>query len=414
MGGRLKIGASRKRQRRAVLCMASPAHSLAGAADPSATGAAVLAAPRLLMQAPESLRSTFVAGSYTTVAHAALLALLLVAALLAPPELIERVIPVEIVRPDPPIELPGSNLEPAPAGPKAVGALRPSAAAMMGGPSLTAEQAEALRRAALEAARRAAQQMQLEADREQIALPAQVERREVHADSLAARAAAAASPSPLADTPDLHAAAIDPVELSALEIDTSGPRQIDTSELGDLSPAQALDILNEFGTPEYNGSIDPSSADLQGALRAHRSGSGVGRGSGSGVDTGVSGDFGGSGGGDGLGSGNGSGGTGTAVGVARCMESGYVQRYVSMLSERTFGRWDVPKGAPADAQVVLRFALDAAGMVGEIEVVSASNDALGDSARLALRSAAPFPPMDDNIRCLAGRSLISTFDVPSQ
>jgi TonB family protein len=64
--------------------------------------------------------------------------------------------------------------------------------------------------------------------------------------------------------------------------------------------------------------------------------------------------------------------------------------------------------------VVLRFRLDPAGMTNNVDVVKVADEALGESAMQALQSAAPFPPMDDNNRCLTAKPIIGTFKVPSR
>ncbi len=46
-----------------------------------------------------------------------------------------------------------------------------------------------------------------------------------------------------------------------------------------------------------------------------------------------------------------------------------------------------------------------AGAARDVEVVSAANETLGDSAMRALRSASPFPPMDGASRCLADKRI---------
>ena len=75
-------------------------------------------------------------------------------------------------------------------------------------------------------------------------------------------------------------------------------------------------------------------------------------------------------------------------------------------------RWQVPEGIPANLKTVLRFQLDQAGSARKVEVVTSDDPRLGRSAQQAPQAASPFPPMDDNNRCLAGRSLTGTFRNP--
>jgi TonB family protein len=62
--------------------------------------------------------------------------------------------------------------------------------------------------------------------------------------------------------------------------------------------------------------------------------------------------------------------------------------------------------------VVLRFSIDPAGTASRVELVSAPDSRLGESAVTALRSASPFDPMPDRVRCLAGSPLVATFRNP--
>ncbi len=375
--------------------------SFAGAA-PAAAGLA----PSLLMAEPAGRGAALISCSISSLIHVALLAALLTAALLAPVELIEKIIPVEIVHEIQPVELPGSNEEPAPAGPKAVGPVRPSAAALAAARALTPEQAEALRQAALEAARKAIEALELEA-RQQIAQPTRIEHRDIQAQSLAARAVAVREQPQAVDVDDLQAIEIDPADLAALELDLAGPRTIDSKSLADLSVPEAFAVRSALRQTDYSSAVSASEIGRGGDFAR-----GYGE-AGTGVDTGVSVTYAGGGGaGDGIG-GGGSGGEGSAVGVVRCLESGFVQRYQHMLEDRTLRRWTVPDGVPPNTRVRLRFTIDAAGMVSDVEPVEGQDEALAESARLALLSAAPFPPMDDGNRCLAGRALISTFSVPA-
>jgi hypothetical protein len=402
MSQQLRIKKRRKpsRPRLDFGAAAAPAFAVAG------SGNAVATAPRLVLTEPEGLRDTLVTGSISAALHAAVLLGLVLAALLAPEELIEIIIPVEIIKDIEPVELPGSNAEPAPAGPKAVGAMRPSAAAMASA-SLTPAEAEALRQAALEAARKAVKNMEQEAARP-TALPTQLERRDVQAESLAARAAAAESPATVIDVSDMQAIQIDPADLAALDIDLTGPQQIDVSNIPEMSAPEAFAVLSELGAPQYEGS-SVSASSVSSASTAGRSyGSG-----GSGVDTGVASEWSGAGGsGSGVG-GGGTGGTGTATGVVRCLESAYVDRYLEVVKDRTDRHWRVPEGVIPGTRVVLRFDLDAAGMATQVEVLETQDDLLGRSAMQALLSAAPFPPMDANNRCLADKRIKQTFTVPA-
>jgi len=62
--------------------------------------------------------------------------------------------------------------------------------------------------------------------------------------------------------------------------------------------------------------------------------------------------------------------------------------------------------------VTLRFNLDAAGSASRVSLVDATDNALGASAVDALRSAAPFPPMPSDARCLSQVPIVATFSNP--
>jgi hypothetical protein len=345
------------------------------------------------------------AALFSTGLHALFLAGLLAAAALAPPELVERVIPVQLMPPRPAVELPGTLAEPAPAGPRAVGIRRPNAAALAAAEQqLTPEQAAALRAAALEVARRSIQSLQLEAERAP-ELPAQIARRPVEAERLAARAAAAISAERVLEVENFENIAIDPEDLAALDLDLAAPRKIDPIHLGDLSAAEALRVLENIEPSEYSGRLASGAAPAADAPATVEAGM---------LDLRLTDGYpGGPGGGDGgAGAGAGSGGQGEVVGAVRCLESAPVQRYLGHVQRRTRKRWTVPAGIERDARVVLHFSLNRAGMARDMEAMKGRDAILAESAIQALRSASPFPPMNDANRCLADKRIVLTFTVP--
>ena len=123
MQGQLAIRPRRRTRRRAIAIQGSPL--AAAGATSGGTG------PTLSFFSWEDTRNQRLSAIYSLGLHLAVLMGLVLAALLAPPEIIEKIIPVALVRPPEPIELPGTNAEPAPAGPKAVGARRPANAAAL-------------------------------------------------------------------------------------------------------------------------------------------------------------------------------------------------------------------------------------------------------------------------------------------
>jgi len=117
--------------------------------------------------------------------------------------------------------------------------------------------------------------------------------------------------------------------------------------------------------------------------------------------------------GDGLFGGNVPGGTGTAVASkSSCMERPAVQSYLVDVRNRTMERWVLPPGVDAGRRVTLRFHLDVAGSASKVAIVTAEDNALGASAVDALRAAAPFPTMPEEVRCLARVPIVGTFSNP--
>ncbi len=391
--------------------------------------------PRLGLAEPEEQKRRLLAGGFVAFGHAAILALMFAIAALAPPEFVESVIPVALI-PMPkaipevaPLELPGSNAEPAPAGPKQVGAQRANAAALASAQSLTPTQAAALRRDALDAAARAIEPVNVESAAVP-SLPTEITRRDVQAETVTARAAAALAPTQAVDVRAVAPVKIDAAQLAATPRDLAGPRAIDPASLTDLSTRDALaglDSAADSDTARFDGSVTAGSLATTGAVSGSTTGSRVAVG----IDTGVSGAWASAGGSSGAGSASGSGsgtagndaaggagtgGTGDSVGTLRCLESPAVQRYLERVQQRTSQRWRVPADVPDDTAVVLRFELDAAGMANHVESRSEASDAsvLANSARQALLSAAPFAPLDASSRCLTDKRIVLTFTVPTR
>jgi TonB family protein len=94
------------------------------------------------------------------------------------------------------------------------------------------------------------------------------------------------------------------------------------------------------------------------------------------------------------------------------MELPAVQSYLVDVRNRTLERWVLPPGVDAGSKVTLRFQLDVAGSASRVSIVAAQDNALGASAVDALRAAAPFQPMSDEVRCLARVPIVGTFSNP--
>jgi hypothetical protein len=117
--------------------------------------------------------------------------------------------------------------------------------------------------------------------------------------------------------------------------------------------------------------------------------------------------------GEGLIAGNTPGGTGTSTEPEKsCLGRPAVKSYLADIESRTMQRWVLPPGVDADRKVTLRLQLDVAGSASRVSTASAEDNALAASAIDALRAASPFPPMSEEVRCLAGRGIIATFSNP--
>jgi TonB family protein len=105
-------------------------------------------------------------------------------------------------------------------------------------------------------------------------------------------------------------------------------------------------------------------------------------------------------------------GTTAPVTSTSCVQNPAVQSYLLEVEKRTLERWVLPPGVDAGSKVTLRFQLDVAGSASRVSIVAAQDNALGASAVDALRAAAPFPSMSDEIRCLAQVQIVGTFSNP--
>lgn len=96
-----------------------------------------------------------------------------------------------------------------------------------------------------------------------------------------------------------------------------------------------------------------------------------------------------------------------------CVGRDAVQDYMQTIKQRVMARWALPAGAQGNQSVELRFTLDLAGSASSIGIVRAPDPLLGKSALTALRSASPFNQMPKGVRCLAGQPIIATFSNPT-
>ncbi len=205
----------------------------------------------------------------------------------------------------------------------------------------------------------------------------------------ARRSVSAATTSPVAVAP-VAPALRGPIEVNAPTGPSVGPRAVQGGDTMGLAAPGAL------GTGSSVRSGIASDRDVAGAASGPRLAN---------VNTRV---------GDSLwGAGPGGEGTGGGIGLEECEARAEVQAYMAQIHDRMLSRWALPPDTPANQTVILSFKLDVAGSATNVQFVSADNPALGKSAADALRSAAPFPPMSDRVRCLSRTPLRAEFRNPS-
>ena len=326
---------------------------------------------------------TFLTGS--ALLHAAGFAVLVILASLAP-AIEEHVIPVQLLKEETPPPPPPPD-EPA-AAPKAVAMRRdlPFAPAVQAvapqivNPRIIAEAKPAV----------AAEVLKMDALSASTAAPADIQARTAVVEHVSVLSSAArAEVSPI----DVHQAAGPAVR---------GPTRADGPIGPSVGPRKVAATGTTMGTgPSQIGSGNGSSVK-EGVLSDRDV---VGSPDGAlvvSVDTAI---------GEGLRAGNTPGGTGTAANPS-CLEQPAVKSYLEEVRRRTYERWVLPPGVDAGRKVTLRFHIDVAGSASKVSIVSAEDNALGASAVDALRAAAPFPPMSEEVRCLAGQRIKGTFSNP--
>lgn len=336
--------------------------------------------PAEVMPEPEGGRAKLVSTAISVLLHASLAGGLLLAAWLAPPEMVEEIIEITRLQ-----DLQEPAREEAAPAPRVIaessGRFDPAPMALapqVVNPAVVKRAAPAV----------AARKLDVETV-SPVQAPREVERAtRVVEQARAYESRASASASPVAV--DSQAPAIrGPVEVKAPAGVRSGPRQVVSrgSTVGTGGP-QAL------GTGSSVREGIESGRDVLGGEEGVRASVNMSVGSG----------------------GRGTGGTGGGPGgvsAADCLRRPEVASYMEHIKSRVLRRWILPTGAAGNLEVTLRFSLDPAGTANRVEFIASQNDELGESAAKAMRSASPFDPMSDRVRCLAGTPLVATFRNPT-
>jgi TonB family protein len=353
---------------------------------PAGGDAAALAAayPGFSEPDPEGSKRRWITGSLAAMLHFGALGFLILMASLAP-KIHEELIPVQLLKDEPPPEV-----KPA-AAPKALAERRPlpfnpqvqSIKPQIVNPAIVAEAAPAI----------AADALQMDAVNSataptQIASASKVVVERVSTVNSVARATAAA-----VDVANVGVPAVrGPKKIDAPVGPSVGPRQV-TAATVSPSIGTALQIGSGRGSSVAEGVI--SNRDVVGSPDGALVVS---------VDTAV---------GDGFLRGTAASGEGSSVvSLSACMERPEVRTYLAAIKDRTLDRWVLPPGVASDKRVTLRFRIDSAGSASNVSVVRAEDNALGASAVDALRAASPFPPMPESVRCLTRVPIVGTFSNP--
>lgn len=322
---------------------------------------------------PEDRRAVLISGALSALLHLLLIAAIALIGYYAQ-KAVEEVIPVVIF--NEPVELPGTN-EPVPLpAPRMLSAPIANAVPLAMEPSTLA----------------AIPAPVVEAPSLDTTAPSALDLAEISSQPLAAQAEISPTPS-AADIKDVQPLDITAADLVAPEVELSGPKETASRTPTDLAAPQAFARLADVDTAQYQGAIAAvPNAEVPGAESG-----------GSFVATGVAAEF--------LAAGV-VGGDPNALAAVPCLQSAYVVRYQNLIDERTTSRFEIPYGASPEDFVRIRIAVDQSGSLVTLEVVEASDDEFADNAMTALRSAAPFPPLNDNNRCLTEKTFILNFNYP--
>lgn len=343
-----------------------------------AAAAADVEFPGIAIPDPEGGRGRLISGGISLLLHGVAIGAIILAAWLAPEEMVEEII--EITR----IEEEVATEEPAPA---------PRVLAESFGrydPAPMAVPAQVVSPAVVQRAAPVISAEQLQIDTvNPIQAPREVQRASRQVETARAyQSVAQVTTAPL--TIDASAPAIrGPVELQAPSGIQAGPRQVARGSSVGIADPSALGS----GSSVREGIA--SNRDVLGAKTGVRArvnwavGDSNMRGSG----------------GDGTGPGG--------ISWDQCMGRPEVQAYMQHIKTRVLNRWVLPPSVGADHAVTLRFTLDPAGTANRVVFVSSDDKVLGASAVRAMRSASPFDQMTDRVRCLAGNPIIATFRNPT-
>jgi TonB family protein len=194
-----------------------------------------------------------------------------------------------------------------------------------------------------------------------------------------AKAAPMAGPKVLADTRSEAVNVNETSPDSLVRLPTKEtPTQLPSSAAADLEANQrSLAALKNAGDPAGIKALREGT-QLPGALK----GGGTGAGSGGGSVTGLKG-----------------------------LSSADYNRYLSQLKKRVESVWKYPDGVSGVQKVAILFTIDRAGRLMQSEVLESTDARLNASAVEAMKRAAPFAPIPENLKDLANTPLRMQFTV---
>ena len=359
-------------------------HTLKVAFEKPASGSAAVADdyPGFSTPDDEGKRRQFLTGSLAALVHFGGLGILVLLASLAP-IIEEQLIPVQLLKEEPP-----PPEKPA-AAPKALAERRAlpfapqiqSIAPQIVNPHIIAEASPAIQ----------AEAFQMDAV-SSVAAPTQITSSATVVERVSAVTSIAKARAAAVDVARVAGPAVrGPTKINAPTGASVGPRKVNAAV---VSPTvgTALKIGSGHGSSVAEGVL--SNRDVVGSPDGALVVS---------VDTSI---------GDGLLRGSGDGDGTSVVSKSACMARPEVQTYLGTVKTRIYGRWVLPPGVGADQKVTLRFRLDAAGSASNVSVMRTGDNSLGASAVDAIRTASPFPPMPDTVRCLTRVPIVGTFSNP--
>jgi TonB family protein len=181
-------------------------------------------------------------------------------------------------------------------------------------------------------------------------------------------------------------------------------KQAPTQLAGNSAPDLEADQRNLAALKDNIGAAGiramKEGTQIPGALKGTGSGTGpLGVPGGSATGTGMA------GGGTGTGAGGGS-----ATGLKGLSSADY-NRYLSQLKKRVESVWKYPEGVSGVQKVAILFTIDRAGRLVQSEVLESTDARINASAVDAMKRAAPFAPIPENLKDLANTPLRMQFTV---